>query len=55
MGGGGRAMSKPTVSAMHCWMRPTLHTLHEALLGVVIGVRVERTLKSRAHLVHIRM
>lgn len=38
MGGGGRAISRPVVSAGHCWVRPTQHTLHEALLGVVIGV-----------------
>ena len=36
MGGGGHAMSKPVVSAGHRWVRPTQHTLHEALMGVVV-------------------
>ena len=38
MGGGGHAMSKPVVSAGHRWVRPTQHTLHELLLGVVVDV-----------------
>ena len=33
MGGGGRAMSKPVVSAGHRWVRSTRHKLHKALLG----------------------
>ena len=38
MGGGGHALSKPVVSAGHRWVRPTQHTLHELLLGVVVDV-----------------
>ena len=38
MGGGGHAITMPVVSAGRWWVRPTQYTLHEALLGVVIGV-----------------
>jgi len=38
MGGGGRASSRRAVTAGRWWVRPTQYTLHEALLGVVIGV-----------------
>jgi hypothetical protein len=55
MGGGGRASSRRAVSAMQWWARPTQHTLHEALLGVVIGVacradfEVQCTFSAHSH------